>query len=217
MSWKYFSLVVFVLALALSAVIKISARGIPLVLHTNLEKLPQQIENYYGENDSFPDSVYDELNADLHLYRHYQEKSGEQIDLYIGYYGTAKGGRTGHNPYACLPAAGWGIVERGEAQVTPSYYKKAVDLNYTVSQKGEIYNIVLHWYQSAGTKILSTGLEQNLQRFKGKVLYNRNDGAYIQISSLTTSTDIRDTKQKLNDFAMKLLELIPLYWPAEGV
>jgi EpsI family protein len=70
-----------------------------------------EIAGFKATEDSFSDAVYKELNADMHVYRHYRSDDGRQVDLYIGYYGTAKGGRTPHNPYGCLPGAGWGIVE----------------------------------------------------------------------------------------------------------
>src|SRR5665811_1355673 len=87
----------------------LSIRPKPVIARTNLEYLPKEIAGYKGVDDTFPEAVNRELNADKQLYRHYRSSDGSQIDLYIGYYGTAKGGRTGHNPYACLPGAGWAI------------------------------------------------------------------------------------------------------------
>lgn len=216
-SWKRFSAISLVLILCFYAVMSISARGIPSVVQTNLEKLPLEIGGYKGVDDSFPESVYEVLDADLHVYRHYRTPDGYQADLYIGYYGTAKGGRTGHNPYACLPGAGWGVVESAFVTVKPNYYTNGVDINYTLSRKGDVYNLMLHWYQSDKTKVLSTGFEQNLQRLKGKILFNRNDGAYVQTSLITTYSDHSDLKKNLVRFTTEVMDLLPLYWPVEGV
>lgn len=216
MDRKSFILAAVVLSLTLFLVVKVATRGVPVVLHTNLEKLPMHIGEYQGTEDSFSKEVYEVLQADRHVYRHYHLPQKKQIDLYIGYYGTAKGGRTGHNPFACLPGAGWGIVENGTIVIKPSYYPQGIAVNYVVSRKGEVYNVMLHWYQSAGTKVLSTGLQQNLQRFTGRVLHNRNDGAYVQVSSLENEQQGKLVREKLQSFALEILELLPKYWPEEG-
>jgi EpsI family protein len=130
-----------------------------VVQETNLERLPVGISDYSGIDDSFSDSVYKELNADKHVYRHYRDKSGSQIDLYIGCYGTGKGGRTGHDPHGCLPGAGWKIPELKRVKVTSQTYANGVDIYYVLAQKGEIHESVFHWYQAGGNKILSSGIQ----------------------------------------------------------
>ncbi|BHH86298.1 exosortase C-terminal domain/associated protein EpsI [Desulforhopalus sp. 52FAK] len=213
---KNFIILATLLFLCAALVLTITRRGEPIVLKTNLENLPMQIAGYQGEQDSFSESVYDTLDADLHIYRHYTIGDETPLSLYIGYYGTIKGGRTGHNPYACLPGAGWGILDTGTVRVFPSYKPAGVDVNFVVAGKGETNNIMLHWYQSAGTKILATGLEQNFQRFIGRVVHNRNDGAYIQVNSLANKKEIPSTKDKLANFVQEVMELLPQHWPEEG-
>lgn len=204
-----------ILVVALGLVLGVSTRGVPVVLHTNLEKLPLQIAGFHGREDSFSKEIYDVLQADLNVYRHYRSPQGPELSLYIGYYGTAKGGRTGHNPYACLPGAGWGIVQSGEVEVRPSYQPQGVRVNYVVSSKGGVNNVMLHWYQSAGTRVLATGFQQNIQRFRERVLHNRNDGAFIQVSALASDRKIPMTKEMIQEFAREVLELLPAYWPVE--
>lgn len=163
-----------------------------------------------------PDSIYKELNADKHVYRHYRDDDGKQIDLYIGYYGTAKGGRTGHNPYACLPGAGWGIIEANQGSLKTNNYPNGVPINYVLARKGETYESVLHWYQSAGDKVLSTGIQQNIQRFVGRVFYNRNDGAFVRVSVFTNQKGLEEANLLAKSFAEKILHLLPDYWPVEN-
>lgn len=213
---KNFIILFTLLSLCAVIVLTICLRGDPIVINTNLENLPMQIAGYQGEKDSFSQDVYDVLDADLHIYRHYRTSDYTTLSFYLGYYGTAKGGRTGHNPYACLPGAGWGILQEGTVRVFPSYKPGGVDINFVVAGKGEVNNIMLHWYQSAGTKILTNGLEQNIQRFKGRVLHNRNDGAYIQVNSTGTNKEIPVLKDKLVNFVQEVIELLPHYWPEEG-
>ena len=193
----------------------ISARGVPAVVATNLENIPTHIGQYLGVEDHFDQSVYDELNADENIYRHYRTADDRQVDLYIGYYGTAKGGRTPHNPYACLPGAGWGIVKTGNVELSPNYLDDPARVNYILAQKGTVYESVVHWYQSAGTNVLGSGLEQNLRRFIGRLIFNRYDGAFVRVSTTTPIERLDDADRMVLAFSQRIIELLPTYWPEE--
>jgi len=178
MSNKSFTISIIILLATITGVFLISRRGEPVVIATNLENIPMEIAGFNATEDFFSESVYKELNADLHVYRHYRSDDDRRVDLYIGYYGTAKGGRTGHNPYACLPGAGWAITDSYKIRLTGEHYPNGVDVNYILTRKGNNYEIILHWYQSAGSKVLATGIQMNIQRFTGRIFHNRNDGAF---------------------------------------
>ena len=215
MSNKSFNVSLIILLVTIAFVGLISIRGEPMVVKTNLENLPAEIGGFTATEDFFTDAVYKTLNADKHVYRHYRNADGKQVDLYIGYYGTAKGGRTGHNPYGCLPGSGWGIVDSRNIKVITKHNAEGIDINYILARKGDAYESVLHWYQSAGDKVLATGIQQNIQRFIGRVLYNRNDGAFVRISTLSEQGGIEEAGSLTKSFAEKVLELIPQYWPIE--
>lgn len=195
----------------------VAFRTPPEIIRMNLEDLPMEIDGYKAVEARFSESVYQALNADRHIYRHYYTNQGERIDLYIGYYGTAKGGRSSHLPEACLPGAGWGIVDREQITVQPDDLLQDAVVNYILSRKGHQYQCMIHWYQSAGDKVLSSGIRMNIQRFIGRVFFNRNDGAFVQVSAITTSkNDIPGLRDRLKSFAEKILTLLPHYWPEEG-
>jgi len=215
MNNKSFSISLIILLATIVLVALISRRGEPVVMKTNLENFPVEIGGFEATEDFFPEAVYRELNADKHVYRHYRNADGKQIDLYIGYYGTAKGGRTGHNPYACLPGAGWGIIDTKRVTLKTNKYPDGIQVNYILARKGEAYESVLHWYQSARNKVLSSGIQQNMQRFLGRILHNRNDGAFVRVSVMTGENGIEEANLVAKFFAEKILDLIPHYWPVE--
>jgi len=215
MSNKYFIFTLIIILVTITIIFAISLRGKPEVVSTNLENIPMEISGFKATEDYFSKAVYDELNADKHVYRHYRSSEGRQIDLYIGYYGTKKGGRTPHNPYACLAGAGWGIKKARKVKINVSYYKNGVNVNYILSQKGDMYNSILHWYQSGGTKVLDSGIKQNIQRFIGRIFHNRNDGAFIRISVFSPEKGLPETNNLIKAFAEEILRLIPKYWPKE--
>lgn len=215
MSNKSFIISLLILFGTVTSVAAIASRGEPVVVKTNLEHLPMDIAGYRGTEDFLPDSVYEELNADKHVYRHYRSPDKKMVDLYIGYYGTAKGGRTSHNPYGCLPGAGWGILDSHKLTLTPQNYPDPVEVTYVLARKGNFCRIILHWYQSAGNKVLSTGIQQNIQRFLRKIIYNRNDGAFVQLSVFLQEDGIKEANYLVKTFAEKLLDLLPEFWPVE--
>jgi len=209
----FISMSVLVLTLVLTLVI--STRGKPVVVETNLENLPMEISGMHGVNDSFSESVYKELNADKHVYRHYRSNDGRQIDLYIGYYGTAKGGRTAHNPIGCLPSQGWGLQESREIPLKSSYYPEGVPVNYLLSTKDDSSITAIYWYQSSGTKVLSNGIKQNIERFFGMVFRNRNDGAFVRVTLSAGINDADAARKRVESFSEQILTLLPNYWPVE--
>jgi EpsI family protein len=207
------NLVIFLATIA--SVTLINLRGVPAVVQTNFENLPMEIAGYTATEDFFQDAIYEVLNADKHVYRHYRNAHGQQVDLYIGYYGTAKGGRTGHNPYACLPGAGWGILDTRKVTVSAKYYPQGVKVNYILARKGDTYETVLHWYQSARTKVLATGIQRNIQRFLGRIILNRNEGAFVRVSVFSDERQREKARSMVTTFAEQVLVLLPQYWPIE--
>lgn len=188
----------------------------PVVVRTNLENLPLEIGGYLGTEDRFPESVYRELGADMHVYRHYRSADGSLLDLYIGYYGTAKGGRTSHNPYDCLPGSGWSIVDSRKVKIQPSSDASKVEVNYVKARRDGANIVMLHWYQTSADAVITSGLQQNIERFWGRILHNRNDGAYVQITTQVFDGQLADAEMKVQRFAGLVIPLIPEYWPMEN-
>ncbi|KJS03133.1 MAG: EpsI family protein [Desulfobulbaceae bacterium BRH_c16a] len=215
MSNKYYAICLVIMILAAGALAARFSISIPVVVQTNLEKLPMVIENYTATEDFFSEAIYKELNADKHVYRHYKSLNGDLVNLYIGYYGTAKGGRTGHNPYACLPGQGSAIVDTDVVYLKQTATGKSVPVNYVLSRKDGADTILLHWYQVAGDKVVSTGLMQNIKRFTGRILHNRNDGAFVQVTASSVEGNVQKTREKAVEFAERILNLLPGYWPEE--
>ncbi len=215
MSYKYYFICLVMMCFAAGALALRYCQPVPVVVRTNLENLPMVIGGYSAVEDSFSEAVYKELNADKNVYRHYKSQKGDLVDLYIGYYGTAKGGRTGHNPYACLPSGGSAIVDTDVVYIKQTATGKNFPINYVLARKNSVNTIMLHWYQVAGDKVVSSGFRLNIERFMGRILHNRNDGAYIQITSSSVEGDVQKTKEKVKRFAELVLNLLPGYWPEE--
>ncbi len=193
----------------------LTVRPAPVIARTNLEYLPKEIAGYRGVDDVFPEAVNRELDADKQIYRHYRSGDAGQLDLYIGYYGTAKGGRTGHNPYACLPGAGWAIVDSRKIRINQPNKSSPAQLNYVQARRDGVNTVMVHWYQSAGSTVMSSGIQQNIERFWGRVLRNRNDGAFVQVTAQVPDAKLADGAARVQAFSGVVLTLLPDYWPIE--
>jgi EpsI family protein len=217
---KPYCITLGMMLLTLIASIFISNRAVPVLVALNLDRLPAEINGLYGREDHFSKAIYDELNADQHIYRHYTSPNGEAVHLYIGYYGTAKGGRTGHNPRGCLPGQGWAIIQTEKIIVASEMARSVMDdapkVNKIIAKHTRGFLIMYHWYQTRGRKVLDSGVQQNVERFIGKVFLNHNDGAFVQISVFADDESEVDKANGLaKSFAIKIIDLLPKYWPSE--
>ena len=82
-----------------------------VVVKKNLDRIPYAIGSMRGVDIPLEESVIKGLDPDVFVFRNYISKDKRPINLYIGYYGTSKGGRSAHNPEGCYPGAGWAILE----------------------------------------------------------------------------------------------------------
>jgi hypothetical protein len=94
-------------------------------------------------------------------------------------------------------------------------YPDGVPVNYLLSVEGDSCMTMIHWYQSAGTKVLSNGIRQNIQRFQDMIFRNRNDGAFVRITLLADKKDAGAAKKRAELFSEQILNLLPNYWPVE--
>ncbi len=182
-----------------------------VVAKVNLDHLPRQILGFEGRDDRFDESVYRVLNADYHVLREYRRGAHPAVWLYIGYYGTARGGRPSHVPQACYTGQGFSIVEWTKVKAP-----EGVDgmLNRMHVKRGNVHQLVLFWHQSRDT-VLADGIEQNLHRLKNRLLYNRDDGAFVRLSTRMSPDNEAEALTLLQEFAGQLLMLLPAYWPEE--
>jgi EpsI family protein len=183
------------------------------VINNRLDNLPMRMSSLNAKELHFEDSVYAVLNADGNLLRNYVSPEGDSIGLYIGYYGTAKGGRATHLPQYCFTGQGWGI-EKWDFVSFESPGIGEVRVNRMIVKKGLTRQLIYFWFQSEST-VMATGLEQNWYKFQHKFLYNRNDGSFIRVSMpLPTGQEDR-IEEQVQRFSVAIMPLVFQYWPIE--
>jgi EpsI family protein len=209
-SWAVTS-VLLAVGLVLTGVL--SGRGGVQVQETRLDRLPMALGDWTGQEERFEGKVYRVLNADVNVLRRYRNSSGDFLWLYIGYYGTEKGGRTGHLPQHCYPGAGWEIKE-WEKDVVSRPGGSPVRVNRLRVQRGGESRLALYWVHADKTRVLDSGWKMNVTRLVRRIASNRDDGAFVRISA-PVSLDPEKTAALQRDFAAHLLRELPNHWPVE--
>lgn len=177
-----------------------------------LPTLPTRIDLYRGRELPLESVVESELRADFNLQRAYQW-GGSIVWLYIGYYGTTRGGRPEHTPRGCYTGAGWGIEAARTLQAEPDGQLRVNE--YLVEREGQ-RRLVHFWYRSANRTGMLGGWDQNIDRFLGRLRHGRADGALIRISTPLIGEDEVTARSRLLAFARVLDPLVAERWPTES-
>jgi EpsI family protein len=180
---------------------------------SQLSTLPERIDGWHGSSIPVEKTVESILRADANLQRIYQHKlTGETIWLYVGYYGTTRGGRPEHTPRGCYTGAGWAIVA---SRTLPMAQTDGLRVNeFRVAREGE-ERLIHFWYRSHRRTGMVGGVDQNLDRMIGRLLEGRADGALIRVSTPLPDGDVIAARSRLQSFTAALDPLIAVRWPDE--
>ena len=179
-----------------------------------LASLPRQIGSWRSVELPLDSAVESILRADFNIQRAYVGDAAaprSPIWLYIGYYGTQRGGRPEHTPRGCFTGAGWEIAaasvigaEDGERRIN----------EYYVERDGE-RQLVHFWYRSARSTGLVGGFDQRFDQILGRLESGRADGALIRLSTPLGSGDDADARARLLALGRELDRQLAQYWPVE--
>lgn len=179
---------------------------------TRLASLPREIERWRAEDVPLGDMVEAELRADANLQRVWVHGGAEPIWMYVGYYGTQRGGRPEHTPRGCYTGAGYGIESTRIVNVDARRGLRANE--YLVERDGE-RQLVHFWYRSNRRTGLVGGIDQNLDRLFGRLGDGRADGALVRLSTKVVEGDETGARSRLMAFGAALDPLLGERWPEE--
>jgi EpsI family protein len=158
-------------------------------------------------------SVESMLRADANLQRIYTDATGEKVSLYVGYYGTERGGRPEHTPEVCYRSQGWDVLERRVLDVPEASGLRVKD--YLVESRAGRRDLVVFWFRSHRRSGLLGGLDQSLDRLLGRLLDGRADGSLVRISTPVRPGEETAARGTLLDFARAVDVQLGAHWPAE--
>jgi len=199
------------LALVGAAAWALKLSGGLVVDPTPLTQLPSAFGSWTAEEVPLEDDVADMLRADFNVQRAYRHSLGDIVWLYVGYYGTARGGRPEHTPWVCYPAAGWSIESARETVVDLDNGLRANEL--IVESEGD-RRLVLFWYRSETRTGITGGLELSLSHLRDRLMRGRADVALVRLSTQIRG-DETAARAVLGGIASELDRQLESHWPAE--
>lgn len=191
---------------------KLSERAELRVDPSPLARLPGTIGPWRSLDVPMDAAVESILRADYNLQRAYVSGTNESLWLYVGYYGTRRGGRPEHTPRGCYTGAGWGIEATRTLEIGKQGNLRANE--YLVERDGA-QQLVLFWYRSFRRTGILGGLDQNIDRLLGLLREGRADGALVRISTPVLDSDIVGARSRLQSFASLMDPLLGTHWPIE--
>lgn len=180
----------------------------------SLARIPIEIDRWQGEELEVESDIAEMLDADFNVQRVYEHPIGGFLWLYVGYYGTERGGRPEHTPWACYPSNGWKIVRRDVIELAPDSGLRANEI--VVEREGET-RLVHFWYQSYRREGLLGEFDQAIERLRNRVFEGRADGSLVRLS---TPLDLHESEDgarvRLKQFATSLVPHLREHWPQEA-
>ena len=179
---------------------------------TALAGLPMQFEGWSSRELPVDQNVESMLRADFNVQRAFLHPMGDVIWLYIGYYGTDRGGTPEHTPPQCYQAHGWSLSDLRTVVVDAPRDLRA---NEAMAELEGEQRLVLFWYRSyRRTGILGTfGL--NVDHMLGRLTEGRADGALVRVSTPLEEGEEFAARSRLVSFARILDPEIDRHWPTE--
>ena len=146
------------------------------------------------------------------MQRTYLDPAGGIVWLYVGYYGTERGGRSEHSPFVCYPAAGWTVEDAATRVVGVPGGGNVREIRVV---RGDSERLVHFWYRSHRSSHLVGEVAHAWDRFVGRVSGGRADGAFVRISAPLTDTSESSVRDRLFKFGLALDSELAKHWPEE--
>jgi len=185
----------------------------PLEFDTSpLASLPQSVGNWDSRDIPLEENVESMLRADFNLQRIYRSPFNKPIWLYIGYYGTARGGKPEHTPDVCYKASGWQIVSDQTVPIDREQGFRARE--FVVEKEGE-RRLVNFWFRSSRRSGIPTTNGLRFDHLLNRLTSNRADGALVRISTPITPETEFEGRSRLRSFGIALETQLRAHWPSE--
>ena len=177
------------------------------------DALPTELNGWRSVDLAIDEAVSDMLAADHNVQRAYLHPLGYQIFVYVGYYGTERGGTPEHTPDICYPAQGWQIVE---SMIQRAGGQGGFDLReFVVEQAGE-RRLVHYWYRTGSQSGLTSVVGLRLRHVVDRMTENRGDGALVRLSTPLDSSNIASARTRLFSMDRVVEEALEGLWPNDS-
>lgn len=177
------------------------------------DTLPADLNGWRAVDLAIDESVSEMLAADHNVQRAYLHPQRYVIFVYVGYYGTRRGGTPEHTPDVCYPAQGWSIVEATDRSVGGA---SGFDVREFVVEKEDERRLVHFWYRTGHATGITSVAGLRLQHFWGRLTRNRGDGALIRLSTRIEGDDVDGARARLYGLDLALEGALGGVWMAQA-
>jgi EpsI family protein len=186
-----------------------------------LASLPRTVGSWHSVEMPLQSAVESILRADFNLQRayYYPASTGDPpapkadpVWVYVGYYGTERGGRPEHVPRGCYTGAGWDIASARVIAAEDGSGRRMQE--YRVERAGQ-QQLVHFWYRSARTTGMIGGIDQRLDQILGRLGNGRADGALVRLSTGFRPGGEAEARARLLALGRELDPQLARYWPVE--
>ena len=165
--------------------------------------LKQALADIYGwENNGFSSldqKIVDALELDDYVNQSYTKRQ-DIVSLYIGYYLTTKKVGAAHDPLVCFPGQGWVLTDKKSGKLILNQETDS-SLSYfsMIAQRGQQKELIIYWFQSYDQTNPDT-LSQKISSLWGKILNNREDNAFVRITTPIGGKSISESQETIFKF-----------------
>jgi EpsI family protein len=177
-----------------------------------LAALPETVDGWQGRDVPLESTVESMLQADFNVQRVYAHPRSGPIWVYVGYYGTARGGRPEHTPPVCYKAHGYRILDE---RVVTLDAARGLRVNQMLVEAAGHRDLVFYWYRSSRRGGLLDGLDLSLDKLASRLASGRADGALLRTSVELAGGDEDAARARLAAFSAALDDEVAAHWPRE--
>jgi EpsI family protein len=150
------------------------------------------------------------LFADHNVQRAYYHPLGYTIYVYLGDYGSHRGGTPEHTPDVCYPSQGWEIVESSKRRVGGN---DGLALCEYVVEKDGTRRLVHFWYRTSIASGITSILDLRINHFWGRLTNVGSDGALIRLSTSLPDGEYEAARERLFALDLKVEAELRRLWP----
>lgn len=181
-------------------------------LNKSFDLFPLEIGEWKGVKDTLDQKVYNILGVEDYILGNYQNRQGNRINLYVGFYQSQKEGDLIHSPKNCMPGAGWNIIRTDQEPLVFQKGEIPSSVIRLLLQKGGEKQIVLYWFHSRG-RIIGSEYMQKIWLVIDSMTKRRTDGAFVRLISPIIKSE-ETTDKLLTEFAREIKPILDEYIPS---
>jgi len=175
----------------------------------SLLDFPYTLGEWKGEDLEYPDWLSDELKAEELIMREYEDKDGNNLMLYAGFFTYRKSTST-HNPDVCYPAQGWKIEKKDIVKLDID--GRSYPVAERIISKNLNRQVVLFWYQ-VKDKTITNKIKHQMLIIKDALIEGKMRASIVRVSMPIKNRSIDEALEIEKEFAEIIIPKLSEYLP----